>query len=473
MSCPWANIEKPEPVNFSDIMAEEIAKDIQAKEELKMLQTFEIVNQSTVGDAVSASKAVHAIPLKNTDNSDGDEITVQIQFNEEYTHLSKRMEDKFCSKDLESDLDEEEVNDILDQKKVSKPNSIQIEIASVPILRGYKTRKVIDVITENDVVLVGKGNICKLPSFLSDFKLFDLKLSKKILNSLNLYFQNEFAGSNKIQEQAAAEFTLDQHTRLLLYRMTISRLIQDVSGVVCVGKDAILLHATLDPSYPKATKDWPSECVIKVFKTTCSKFFKEQPKYIKEDSRLRHKYVKVTTGKTIQFWSKREVGNLSRLKIAGIPCPQVLQAKQHVVVMSFIGKNGRRAPRLADTRLSREEYASAYEQVRNSMKMLFEKVNLIHGDLSENNILWHDGLCYFIDVNQSVEPSHDKAFRYLFKDCTNIIKFFGKKLVKVETPEQLFEFVTGYSYNNRVAFASLQLSVKMKSLHRRKETVSE
>lgn len=54
------------------------------------------------------------------------------------------------------------------------------------------------------------------------------------------------------------------------------------------------------------------------------------------------------------------------------------------------------------------------------MKTLYEHANLIHADLSEYNILWHDKQCYFIDVSQAVEPSHENAFHFLFRDCTNI-----------------------------------------------------
>lgn len=55
------------------------------------------------------------------------------------------------------------------------------------------------------------------------------------------------------------------------------------------------------------------------------------------------------------------------------------------------------------------------------MKILYDKANLVHADLSEYNILWHNELCYFIDVSQSVEPSHENAFYFLHRDCCNII----------------------------------------------------
>lgn len=38
MACPWANIKKPEPVNLTEIMSEEVARDLQAKENEKLGQ---------------------------------------------------------------------------------------------------------------------------------------------------------------------------------------------------------------------------------------------------------------------------------------------------------------------------------------------------------------------------------------------------------------------------------------------------
>lgn len=54
------------------------------------------------------------------------------------------------------------------------------------------------------------------------------------------------------------------------------------------------------------------------------------------------------------------------------------------------------------------------------MKILFNEVGLVHSDLSEYNILWHEDKCYFIDVGQSVTPTHENAFHFLMRDCVNV-----------------------------------------------------
>ena len=61
------------------------------------------------------------------------------------------------------------------------------------------------------------------------------------------------------------------------------------------------------------------------------------------------------------------------------------------------------------------------------MESMYQKCKLIHADLSEYNILWHDGKIWFIDVSQSVEPTHPHALEFLYRDCSNVVEFFKKQ----------------------------------------------
>ncbi len=81
--------------------------------------------------------------------------------------------------------------------------------------------------------------------------------------------------------------------------------------------------------------------------------------------------------------------------------PEVVVLKQHVLVMSFIGSEGRPAPKLKDAveRLTKAEVARAYGQVEEMMVNLYNICHLVHADLSEYNILWFDAECWFIDVS--------------------------------------------------------------------------
>ena len=61
------------------------------------------------------------------------------------------------------------------------------------------------------------------------------------------------------------------------------------------------------------------------------------------------------------------------------------------------------------------------------------------GDLSEYNILWHEGAPVIIDVSQSVEIAHPYANDFLKKDISNITDYFKKKNIRVLSNYALFQ----------------------------------
>ncbi|XP_061399257.1 serine/threonine-protein kinase RIO3-like [Musca vetustissima] len=114
-----------------------------------------------------------------------------------------------------------------------------------------------------------------------------------------------------------------------------------------------------------------------------------------------------------------------------------------VIINMWAEKEMQAAPKLKDALLSAAEWIAAYDEVVTAMHKLYNEAKLVHADLSEYNILWHDGKCWFIDVAQSVEPQHPSALEFLMRDCNNIVSFFEKKGVpNCHTKEQLFEHIT-------------------------------
>lgn len=56
------------------------------------------------------------------------------------------------------------------------------------------------------------------------------------------------------------------------------------------------------------------------------------------------------------------------------------------------------------------------------MKKMYGKCELIHGDLSEYNLLWYLNKVWVIDVSQSVLTNHPFSLHFLSRDCLNITK---------------------------------------------------
>lgn len=73
---------------------------------------------------------------------------------------------------------------------------------------------------------------------------------------------------------------------------------------------------------------------------------------------------------------------------------------------------------------------------------MYHHCKLVHADLSEYNILYHDSHLYIIDVSQSVEHDHPSAFDFLRNDLKNVEDFFGRFGVKCLGLRRCFEFVT-------------------------------
>lgn len=323
--------------------------------------------------------------------------------------------------------------DVRDRRDWDRFDTLKRQFDSIPPC-GYKMENG-SMVTKHDVTMSGRKNACKLLSFPPNFQTgdgenFDLKLSNKVFNSLKRHSQHEEARRHKIrdkkEDRATQEFGLDEFTRLLIYKIIQQEILENVNGVVSIGKEAVILHADANVNYETPL---PAECAIKVFKTTLSEF-KQRDKYIKDDHRFKGRMGNQTARKTVHLWAEKEMHNLKRLRNANIPCPEVIILKKHVLVMSFIGENNRPAPKLKDAIMDEADYIIAYDQVVEAMKTLFSEAELIHADLSEYNILWHQGQCYFIDVSQAVLPTHENAFFFLMRDCNNVINVSIKKLWK-------------------------------------------
>uniref|UniRef100_A0A8C2KY17 Serine/threonine-protein kinase RIO3 n=1 Tax=Cyprinus carpio TaxID=7962 RepID=A0A8C2KY17_CYPCA len=276
----------------------------------------------------------------------------------------------------------------------------------------------------------------------------DLKLSNHVYNALKRHCDTEQRRSARLHEKkehSTAEQAVDPRTRLLMYKMVNAGILENINGCISTGKESVVFHANGGSFEEKIV---PEECVLKVFKTTLNEF-KNRDKYIKDDYRFKDRFSKLNPRKIIRLWAEKEMHNLSRMKKAGIPCPEVVILKKHILVMSFIGKDHVPAPKLKDSTLSSEDMKKAYYQVLNIMQRLYQDCNLVHADLSEYNMLWHDGQVWFIDVSQSIEPTHPHGLEFLFRDCRNVAKFFQKAgVAEALNVFELFNTVSGLQINS-------------------------
>ncbi|KAG8571682.1 hypothetical protein GDO81_011751 [Engystomops pustulosus] len=196
--------------------------------------------------------------------------------------------------------------------------------------------------------------------------------------------------------------------------------------------------------------------------------FKDRDKYVSGEFRFRHGYCKGNPRKMVKTWAEKEMRNLIRLNTAGIPCPEPVMLRSHVLVMAFIGKNDMPAPLLKNVPLSESKAREIYLDIIHYMRRMYQDARLVHADLSEFNILYNNGQIYIIDVSQSVEHDHPHALEFLRKDCANVNDYFVKYGVAVMTVRELFEFVTDPSINPDNMDAYLEKAMEI-AAHRTEE----
>ncbi|XP_038975633.1 serine/threonine-protein kinase RIO1-like [Phoenix dactylifera] len=236
-------------------------------------------------------------------------------------------------------------------------------------------------------------------------------------------------------DRATVEQAIDPRTRMVLFKMLNRGVFHDINGCISTGKEANVYHAT---------KADGQELAIKVYKTSVL-VFKDRDRYVQGDYRFRHGYCKHNPRKMVKTWAEKEMRNLLRVKAAGIRCPTPLLLRLHVLVMEFIGKSGWAAPRLKDAALSEDKLREGYVEIITIMRTLYQKCKLVHGDLSEYNILYFEGHLYIIDVSQAVDLDHPCALDFLKEDCVHVSDFFKKHGVAVMTVKELFDFVINQS----------------------------
>eukprot|EP00793_Prasinoderma_coloniale_P000632 PRCOL_00003781-RA len=234
-------------------------------------------------------------------------------------------------------------------------------------------------------------------------------------------------------DRATVEQVLDPRTRMVLFKLLNRGVFSVINGCVSTGKEANVYHAK--------GGDGVQDIAIKIFKTSIL-VFKDRERYVSGDHRFQNRSAKGNPRQMVKTWAEKEMRNLLRLQAAGIRCPKPLLLRMHVLVMDFIGEDGWAAPRLRDAGLSVSRMVAAYEETVRMMRVMYQTCRLVHGDLSEYNMLYHEGHVYFIDVSQSVEHDHPRAFEFLREDCLHVRDFFSKGGVATMDVRELFDFVT-------------------------------
>ncbi|MFW9972093.1 MAG: serine protein kinase RIO [Candidatus Odinarchaeota archaeon] len=227
------------------------------------------------------------------------------------------------------------------------------------------------------------------------------------------------------KKRAAVDSVFDERTVFSLNKLLTSGPLDRIEGVISAGKEAnVYLGYNLKGN----------EVAIKIYKIdrNTSKWMRN---YIIGDPRF--KKIPRNVSKIIFLWASKEFKNLKRAYKAGLNVPNPLFLKNNILIMEYIGFKSTPAPLLKDIKKPKDSIALMGEILK-FIKNLYQKAKLVHGDLSEFNILYHNQKPIIIDISQAISIHHPKAEVYLVRDIKNIFKYFERLGIDTPDPEDFY-----------------------------------
>lgn len=211
----------------------------------------------------------------------------------------------------------------------------------------------------------------------------------------------------------------DDKTMMLLSKFYNKGIIEKLNFITARGKESDVYIAEAGSAEEVKGKKF---VIIKFFRIETSSFLRMSD-YLVGDTRFSK--IKLTKNSIIKTWCRKELGNLIVAAKAGVYAPKPYMSNGSILAMEFIGdENGLRAPQLKHATLENPE--KTLNIILKQIRLLY-KSSLVHADLSEYNILIHNGKPYFIDFGQAVVIKHPNATEFLERDVYNILQYFSKK----------------------------------------------
>lgn len=172
----------------------------------------------------------------------------------------------------------------------------------------------------------------------------------------------------------------------------------------------------------------------KVYKEANKRSFRQSVDYtegrkVKNSRRARAMEKGTNYGRKAQeeAWQNAEVDALYRLAAAGVRVPKPYNFHEGVLLMELLtDSEGNAAPRLNDLALSAET-SREYHRILIAQVVRMLCAGVIHGDLSEYNVLVDSMGPVIIDLPQAIDAAaNNHAHQMLLRDVQNLATYFGQ-----------------------------------------------
>ena len=200
--------------------------------------------------------------------------------------------------------------------------------------------------------------------------------------------------------------------------------VQQVLRPLKSGKEAALFVVLADDRI----------CAAKVYKEVARRNFRQRQDYVEgrqvRDTRLQRAMAQgkgFGKEKSEEAWQAAEAAALDRLGAAGVRVPRAHQRAEGVLLMDLVvDAQGEPAPQLAAIRYDAPGARQAHAHLMAEIARMLG-AGLIHGDLSEYNILAAAAGLTIIDLPQAIDVMKNRnAERLLLRDVANVTRFFTR-----------------------------------------------
>lgn len=215
----------------------------------------------------------------------------------------------------------------------------------------------------------------------------------------------------------------DKQTLMTIYKLFSDGVFDILDFPISTGKEGNVFRGV--------TKEGDF-VAVKIYRLSTSTF-KDLGKYILGDARFKH--VPKRFPQIIFSWAKKEFRNLQRFEEVGIRVPHPIAIHKNVLVMEYIGDSDEPAMKLKKTTPS--DPAELAKHLMSAIDNAYSKGGIVHGDLSEYNILMGSDGPVIIDLAQAVILSHWMAEEMLERDVSNVARYFKKFGIEIDIDSEL------------------------------------
>lgn len=210
------------------------------------------------------------------------------------------------------------------------------------------------------------------------------------------------------EERKTYDEVFDRRTLLAFQRLINEGTLETLDYPVSTGKEGNVFRAT-SAKGPRA---------VKVYRVSTATF-RTIGRYIEGDPRFPR--LGGNRRKLIYAWAAKEFKNLSRMAQAGVHVPKPIRCLENILVMRYVGSAKRAAPTLRQVVV--EDPTRLLDLLLADLQGI-HRASLVHGDLSEYNILFWRRRPYIIDVGQAVPYDHPRAEDWFRRDMENMARYF-------------------------------------------------